>query len=65
MFNKLKKNTFLASVVTLTSGTAIAQAITVLASPIITRLYTPADMGLLANFTAITANFRGGGDRNL
>lgn len=55
MFNKLKKNTFLASVVTLTSGTAIAQAITVLASPIITRLYTPADMGLLANFTAITA----------
>jgi O-antigen/teichoic acid export membrane protein len=55
-FSPLKqKNGFLKSVLTLTSGTVIAQAITVIASPVITRLYTPADMGILASWQAIAA----------
>lgn len=53
--DSLQKGSFLHSVLTITSGTVIAQAITVLASPVITRLYTPEDMGILASFTAITS----------
>jgi O-antigen/teichoic acid export membrane protein len=45
----------LKSVATLTSGTVIAQIITIVASPVITRLYSPADMGMFASYTAITA----------
>jgi O-antigen/teichoic acid export membrane protein len=37
------------------TGTALAQAIPVAISPILTRLYTPADMGLLALFMALSA----------
>jgi len=51
---KLKENSFFTSVATLASGTVIAQLIAILVSPIITRLYTPADMGILASFLAIT-----------
>jgi O-antigen/teichoic acid export membrane protein len=49
-----QKNSFFRSVLTLTSGTVVAQLIAVLASPVITRLFTPADMGMLASFLAIT-----------
>jgi O-antigen/teichoic acid export membrane protein len=37
------------------TGTTIAQAIPIAISPILTRLYTPEDFGLLALFVAITA----------
>jgi len=37
------------------SGTIIAQVIIILTSPIVTRLYTPTDMGLLASFLAIVS----------
>jgi len=40
----------------LATGTALAQAIPVLASPILTRLYTPTDFGLLAVFMAIVTS---------
>ena len=46
---------FGSDVLTLVTGTAIAQVITVLASPIITRLYGPESFGLLALFTSITS----------
>jgi len=52
---KIKRGSFLRSVLTVASGTVIAQAIAVLVSPIITRMYTPEDMGVLASFTAIVA----------
>lgn len=42
-------------VLTLMTGTALAQAIPVAISPILTRLYTPSEMGLLALFMALTA----------
>lgn len=46
---------FGADVLTLVTGTTIAQIITILASPIITRLYGPETFGLFALFTSITS----------
>ncbi len=43
---------FIGSVLMLAGGTALGQAVVVLASPILTRLYTPTDLGLLGLFTA-------------
>ncbi|NLA39563.1 MAG: oligosaccharide flippase family protein [Methanomicrobiales archaeon] len=44
-------------VLILGSGTAVAQLIGIVAMPIITRLYTPADMGILAVYSSILAIF--------
>lgn len=52
--SKIKKNDFASSVVTLISGTAFAQAITIAALPILTRLYTPESFGVLATFISVT-----------
>lgn len=52
---KLRAGSFLRSVLTVASGTVIAQIIAVLVSPVITRMYTPEDMGVLASYTAIVA----------
>lgn len=43
----------LSHVVALTSGTVAAQAIAVLTAPVITRLYSPSDMGVLASLLAV------------
>lgn len=42
-------------VATLTIGTGIAQAITIAVTPLLTRLYSPSDFGLLAVFLAIVS----------
>ncbi len=58
MINKLKpKSEFNRNVLTLMTGTTIAQAIPIAISPILTRLYTPDDFGVLALFVAITSIF--------
>jgi len=58
MLNKLKpKSEFSKNVLTLMTGTTIAQAIPIAISPILTRLYTPEDFGLFALFVAITSIF--------
>jgi O-antigen/teichoic acid export membrane protein len=41
-------------VLKLVTGTTFAQVLAVLASPVLTRLFTPADFGLLGIFTSIT-----------
>ena len=46
---------FFKNVITLMTGTIAAQLFTVAVSPILTRLYTPADFGVLALFTAMNA----------
>jgi O-antigen/teichoic acid export membrane protein len=46
---------FIKSVAVLVSGTAAAQAISIALLPILTRLYTPDEFGLLAVYTAITS----------
>ena len=46
---------FVWSVGVLVGGTAIAQAVTILALPLVTRLYTPADFSALAVFVSISS----------
>ncbi len=53
---RIKDSHFAQSVAILATGTAIAQAIPVLASPVLTRLYTPADFGVLAVFMALVSS---------
>ena len=55
MLSKLKRSEFTKNVVTLTSGTAIAQAIPVLLSPILSRIFSPEDFGILALFMSVAA----------
>jgi O-antigen/teichoic acid export membrane protein len=45
------------SIIVLMSGSAAAQAIPILVSPILTRLYTPKEFGVLALFLSLTAVF--------
>ncbi len=56
MIKKLKKKSeFSRNVVTLMTGTAIAQAIPIAISPILTRLYAPEDFGVFALFISISS----------
>ncbi|MFK5981644.1 MAG: oligosaccharide flippase family protein [Flavobacteriaceae bacterium] len=54
-FKNLLKSDFSKNVLTLMTGTTIAQAIPIAITPILTRLYTPDDFGVFALFLAITA----------
>lgn len=55
MISKLKpKSEFSRNVLTLMTGTTIAQAIPIAISPILTRIYTPEDFGIFALFLSIT-----------
>lgn len=53
----LPKNQFARGVSVLIGGTAGAQLLSVLAAPLLTRLYSPDDFGVLAVFTALLAFF--------
>ena len=56
MIKRLKpKSEFSRNVLTLMTGTTIAQAIPIAVSPILTRIYTPEDFGVFALFVAISA----------
>lgn len=50
---KLKKGNFVRNVITLMTGTTLAQSLAVLAVPVLTRLYKPEDFGTLALFMSI------------
>jgi O-antigen/teichoic acid export membrane protein len=52
VIRKLLQSPFVRSVAVLTGGTAFAQALGVLALPLLTRLYTPDDFGVLGAFAA-------------
>jgi len=55
MIEKLKpKSEFSRNVLTLMSGTTVAQAIPIAISPILTRIYTPEDFGLFGTFLALS-----------
>ncbi len=54
---RLKNNNALRGVAFLAGGTALAQVISVLSSPIATRIYTPANYGVYGPFYTITAIF--------
>lgn len=51
------KSEFSKNVLTLMTGTAVAQAIPIAISPILTRVYSPEDFGVLGLFVAITTVF--------
>lgn len=55
MFKKLKEKKFFRNVVTVVLGASGAQLITMIASPIITRLYGPEIFGIQGTFLAILA----------
>src|SRR5699024_8407489 len=53
MIKNIIKNKFVRNVVIVASGTAGAQVITMLFSPIITRMYGPEVFGLMGTFSAM------------
>ena len=56
MFKKfLPTSEFSKNVITLVTGTAISQAIPIAISPILTRIYTPDDFGILALYLSISS----------
>ena len=56
MINKFKpKSEFSRNVLTLMTGTTIAQAIPIAISPILTRIYTPEDFGMFALYMSIAS----------
>ena len=56
MLGKINLNyLFLKNVFTLVSGSVAAQAITILALPVLTRLWSPKDFGLFASYVAIVS----------
>ncbi|MBT2686424.1 oligosaccharide flippase family protein [Bacillus sp. ISL-37] len=57
MVKKFILNDFNKNVIKLMTGSTIAQAIPVAASPILTRIYSPEQFGVLALFVAITSIF--------
>mgnify|MGYP003329557829 FL=1 len=52
---QLKESEFFRHVATLTAGTFLAQLITVMITPVLSRLYTPADYAVFAIFTSIVS----------
>ncbi|MDI2587664.1 oligosaccharide flippase family protein [Psychrobacillus sp. NEAU-3TGS] len=56
-YNTKDRKPFLKSILTLLTGTTIAQAIPIAISPILTRIYTPEDFGLLALYLSIFSIF--------
>ncbi|MBX3606813.1 MAG: oligosaccharide flippase family protein [Piscinibacter sp.] len=53
---RLGQSAYLNAVLVLAGGTAFAQALPIIVSPLLTRLYTPADFGNLSLFTALVAS---------
>lgn len=55
MIQKIKKSLFIRNVLTLMTGTAIAQALNIIIAPIISRLYDPHAFGVFAVYTSIVS----------
>lgn len=51
------KSDFFKHVMTLISGTVVSQTILILASPVLTRIYTPSDFGILGIYVSLIAIF--------
>jgi O-antigen/teichoic acid export membrane protein len=52
-WDRLKTSSFVRNVLIVMSGTALAQVLSFALSPIISRLYSPADFGVFGSFTAV------------
>ena len=51
----LNKGSFIKSVITLISGTTIAQLIPIIISPVLTRIYSPQDFGTFSFYLSLVA----------
>lgn len=58
LIKRFNNSPFYKNVAWVAGGTAAAQAVTIVSSPVITRLYTPSDYGVLAVFVAILGVMR-------
>ena len=56
LIGKARKSKFISDVAVLSTGTVLAQAVTFLAAPILTRLYSPEAFGLFAVFAALAGS---------
>ncbi len=57
-FNKyINKSEFTKNVLTLITGTSVAQLIPIAVSPVLTRIYSPTDFGVLAIFSSLVLIF--------
>jgi O-antigen/teichoic acid export membrane protein len=54
LFNRLSKSPFIKNVLTIAGGTGFAQVISIFTAPIITRIYTPEDYGILGIYMMFT-----------
>lgn len=59
MIDRIKKSLFLKNIIILATGSFIAQIIAVVCSPILTRIYSPEDMGIFTYIISLTAIFMG------
>ncbi len=57
LISRLRQSEYIRNISTLTSGTVIAQAIPLLVSPILSRLYTPDEFGIFAFYMSIVSAF--------
>lgn len=55
LLQRILKSPFVRNVAVLSSGTVVAQAVTVVATPVLSRLYDPVDFGVLALFLSVLA----------
>ena len=55
IINRLKQSSYLLHIVTLMTGTLMAQAVMLLSVPILTRLYNPSEFGIYSLFFAIAS----------
>lgn len=53
--SRLPKSAFWRNLTLMVGGSAVGQGLTIVASPILSRLYTPSDFGLLSVYTSITS----------
>lgn len=55
MSNRIFRSDFTKNVFTLISGTTVAQAISIGISPVLSRMYTPAEFGIFGTFSSVIA----------
>ncbi|MBS1604103.1 MAG: oligosaccharide flippase family protein [Bacteroidetes bacterium] len=55
LLQKVRRSDFLKNTAVLTSGTTLAQAVSILTAPFLTRIYHPSDYGMLGIFMVFTS----------
>jgi lipopolysaccharide exporter len=55
LIHQLRSNSFIRNVMILTTGTTVAQVLPIVISPILTRIYTPREFGILSVFVSISS----------